>query len=588
MVSPRSSGLSDGGHLPIQPGEQRPFTYRVLHGPPAPSDEAAWRAFLIRADCPTLAVAPEFFLECCTGQRPFAVLAIDGSRIAAILTGWHEGYSVVSGLTCRPHVHFDPATDHSRAADALVRGFLMESGSSRLVTAYAWTPLDAFQHAGFRVRALTGTVVLDLRQGPQALFTQLHTSRRRNIRHAMKRGVDVFEASNEDDVAAYYAVYRRWRQTNRKQIYSGLPPFAAFAEGFMRRENRRLFLARHGGQIIAGIAVHFVRGGLLENVESASLDESLHLCPNDLLVWKTVEWGCAEGFSRYSMTGAHPFFLRMGGRVVPVYRHRFDRTWLRHQDLRDVLEEQGPAALVRRIARSIFARHHPVIESNLSCGAAIGAGEESAVQASEPGSLVTPRLTLIPLSAELLHLVLSDRKALERRLAARFLPVWWDGQEQVEFLERTRHEVERDPASRVWRLYFIVHNRDKTVIGDVGIKGPPDRDGSVEIHFGLVPAYRRQGCGSEAVQALVRWVFTQPRAQLITAVCDYDNAASIRVLTKLGMRRVRIEGRLLLWYLSAAIGMFIRSEVLRANVKVPSLVWHLSRSRYERAETGES
>ncbi|MGH3055103.1 MAG: GNAT family N-acetyltransferase, partial [Gaiellaceae bacterium] len=121
---------------------------------------------------------------------------------------------------------------------------------------------------------------------------------------------------------------------------------------------------------------------------------------------------------------------------------------------------------------------------------------------------------------------------------------------------------------------------DRAVIGDVGLKGPPDADGSVEIHFGLIPAYRGQGCGTEAVQALISWAFTQPQVRLITAVCDHDNAASIRVLKKLGMRRVRVEGRSLRWYLSAGIRMLKKTGEPSVGVKVPSLVWHLSRSRY--------
>lgn len=337
------------------PGRHEPFSYRILHSFPKPAEERGWREFLERADVPSHYTTPEFFLEPYWARaRPFAVLALEGNRVAAVLTGIHEGDETVSGNTCRPQTCFDPATDCAGAANALARGLLAEAGSAELVTIFGWAPIGGLSGMGFRLRALTGVVMLDLRQGLEMLFKQLHASRRRNIRHAIKHGVEVFEATRDEDVTAYYEVYCRWRRTTRKKIPMGqLPPFV-FAEAYRLRDNRRLFLARHAGQIIAGVTVRFCRGGLLQNQESASLDECLHLRPNDLLLWKTIEWGYAEGFSRYSLEAAHLFFRRMGGTVVPVYRHRLDRTWLRRHDLREALEGHNVTHAMLPLMRSIL------------------------------------------------------------------------------------------------------------------------------------------------------------------------------------------------------------------------------------------
>jgi len=48
-------------------------------------------------------------------------------------------------------------------------------------------------------------------------------------------------------------------------------------------------------------------------------------------------------------------------------------------------------------------------------------------------------------------------------------------------------------------------------------RGPPDHEGIVEIAYGIVPAYRRQGYTFEAVQALVQWAFGHPAVTRITA-----------------------------------------------------------------------
>src|SRR5207245_3339286 len=98
--------------------------------------------------------------------------------------------------------------------------------------------METLQRVGFRLRDDTGaTVVLDLRIAPEKLFKQLHTNRRSNVRRAMTCGVEVFQASGDEDLAAYYAVYQRWRHTRRKKIYGELLPFPAFAEEQRRSDN---------------------------------------------------------------------------------------------------------------------------------------------------------------------------------------------------------------------------------------------------------------------------------------------------------------------------------------------------------------
>ncbi len=167
---------------------------------------------------------------------------------------------------------------------------------------------------------------------------------------------------------------------------------------------------------------------------------------------------------------------------------------------------------------------------------------------SESLALFTPRLRLIPFSAELLGLALTDRETVERRLSARFLPQW-RSENQRSTLNGVLRALEADPASRVWRFYFILHAADRAVIGDAGFKGPPDHEGTVEIAYGIVPAYRRQGYTFEAVQALVQWAFGHPTVTRITARCDDDNAGSMRILEKLGMRHSGVKGHTLLWQL---------------------------------------
>jgi RimJ/RimL family protein N-acetyltransferase len=65
----------------------------------------------------------------------------------------------------------------------------------------------------------------------------------------------------------------------------------------------------------------------------------------------------------------------------------------------------------------------------------------------------------------------------------------------------------------------------------------------VTPEFGLFwavrPAWQRRGLALEAAQALCGWVFAQIGAQRVVATTTFGNAASQRVMEKLGMRLYR-------------------------------------------------
>ena len=92
------------------------------------------------------------------------------------------------------------------------------------------------------------------------------------------------------------------------------------------------------------------------------------------------------------------------------------------------------------------------------------------------------------------------------------------------------------PALYPWYTYWlIVVNEEKIGAGMVGFKGIPNADGSVEIGYGIDPFFQRRGYMSEAVEAMIKWAFTHPECQVITATSVLvDNFASQKVLLRNG------------------------------------------------------
>jgi [ribosomal protein S5]-alanine N-acetyltransferase len=99
----------------------------------------------------------------------------------------------------------------------------------------------------------------------------------------------------------------------------------------------------------------------------------------------------------------------------------------------------------------------------------------------------------------------------------------------------------------------VIHKLERLAIGQIGFKGQPDTDGSIEIGYNINATHHNQGYASEAVGALVNWALESGFAKRITAETLETNFASNRVLEKLGFAQFgsRFDaeegGNLILW-----------------------------------------
>lgn len=314
--------------------------WSLLHNYPGPELEEHWREFLTRADFPAHYVSPEYFREPFFRDKdPFAILAWHEGKIVGALTGLHEAQQVICGQESRPQACFDKSIDPTIAAEGLTAALLAEAEahSAVLITLYTWSPVDRFLAHAYRVEPKQGVVMIDLTKGPEFLFKNFSSNRRTNVRAAIKRGVEVATATTREEFWIYYEIYLEW--CGRKNLVPS--PFETFEEAFSLTDNRRLFLARFEGRVIAGVVIRLYQRGMIEYAANCSIEQNLKLKPNDLLHWRVMEWACHEGYSSYSLGGTHLFLRKMGGTIVPVYRYRLDRTWFRRHELKEGLQNSA-------------------------------------------------------------------------------------------------------------------------------------------------------------------------------------------------------------------------------------------------------
>ena len=90
-----------------------------------------------------------------------------------------------------------------------------------------------------------------------------------------------------------------------------------------------------------------------------------------------------------------------------------------------------------------------------------------------------------------------------------------------------------------WRIWLITAREDQTPIGTCALLKRAVMD-DVEIGYALMPQFRSNGYASEAASAVARHAREAFGFTRLAAVVNPDNAASIRVLEKLGMRFQRM------------------------------------------------
>jgi RimJ/RimL family protein N-acetyltransferase len=100
-----------------------------------------------------------------------------------------------------------------------------------------------------------------------------------------------------------------------------------------------------------------------------------------------------------------------------------------------------------------------------------------------------------------------------------------------------------------FNLWLVVEKENHLIIGSAGYMGRPDKEGTVEIGFGVIPDRRRKGLCSESVKALLNWGLSHEDVNGIIARCDKSNLASRKTILKLGFEYLTEEDGLLIWEL---------------------------------------
>ncbi|MBU5213233.1 GNAT family N-acetyltransferase [Heyndrickxia oleronia] len=145
--------------------------------------------------------------------------------------------------------------------------------------------------------------------------------------------------------------------------------------------------------------------------------------------------------------------------------------------------------------------------------------------------LQTERLKIVPCTDELLSTISTEEYEI--------------GPHITMFLEKLRE----DSTQLGWGVWLVINKENNTIIGDIGFKGKPNLENTVEVGYGIIPSAQNKGYATEAVKEIINWAFTNDDVDKVVAECLHDNIPSIKVLEKLNMNKIGTVNDMLKWEL---------------------------------------
>jgi RimJ/RimL family protein N-acetyltransferase len=156
--------------------------------------------------------------------------------------------------------------------------------------------------------------------------------------------------------------------------------------------------------------------------------------------------------------------------------------------------------------------------------------------AGTPASpLETPRLVLIDITRAMLLQSQSQGNGGLARASGLIVPASWPPEDwDQKAVQWVLDKMDEWPGSQGWGRYVTLRSPHPTLIGSCGCVGLPEATDDVEIGYAILPEYQRRGYATEAVSALLKWIFSFAHVRSINAQTFPHLAGSLGVLRRLG------------------------------------------------------
>lgn len=141
---------------------------------------------------------------------------------------------------------------------------------------------------------------LSLAAGEESVWSGVQKPVQRQVRKSRKMGVTIRFAQQREDMDVYHRLHVGTRTGKHGMPAQPRTFFRGLWDSFAADGTVQTLFAEHEGRIIAGMVL-FASGDTVHYAYGASEEQSLHLAPNNLLMWESIAWAAGKGYQFFDM-----------------------------------------------------------------------------------------------------------------------------------------------------------------------------------------------------------------------------------------------------------------------------------------------
>jgi peptidoglycan pentaglycine glycine transferase (the first glycine) len=157
----------------------------------------------------------------------------------------------------------------------------------------------------FPPRFLQATAVIKLSREPEQIFAAMRRSKRKNILHALKKGVRVVEQTGAGLQEFHRLMLVLCQRRNTTPNPARVEFFIELWKRFQPKGWIKLFFAMHGSEIVSA-ALAFTFGDWFRVWKVGWSGQHGNLCPNDVLWWQMILWARQNGCRYFDFVEINP------------------------------------------------------------------------------------------------------------------------------------------------------------------------------------------------------------------------------------------------------------------------------------------
>ena len=164
-------------------------------------------------------------------------------------------------------------------------------------------------------------MILDLLDDPDEMWKRFDAKLRNQVRKASKSGLTAGWSSKEG-LSDFYKIFAANMRDLGSPVHSH-DFFGAILDEFS--DSAKIMLVRKDEDSSSAAAVCIFFKGSMIVPWASSLREYFSLCPNNLLYWEMVRWGCENGYRRFDFgrsspdSGTYRFKKQWGAKEEPLH-----------------------------------------------------------------------------------------------------------------------------------------------------------------------------------------------------------------------------------------------------------------------------